>query len=77
MDGRLSTVHHQCDHQSMGRGKGMTRQLIALRTRGLDRGATAVEYSLMVALIASVIFVAVKALGIGLGTIFNNATGMF
>ena len=37
-----------------------------------DRGATAVEYGLMVALIAIVIIVAVKALGTNLSTLFNN-----
>jgi pilus assembly protein Flp/PilA len=37
-----------------------------------DRGATAVEYGLMVALIAAVIVVAVTALGSKLNTIFNS-----
>jgi len=37
-----------------------------------DRGATAVEYGLMVALIAAVIVVAVAALGDKLKTIFNG-----
>jgi pilus assembly protein Flp/PilA len=37
-----------------------------------DRGATAVEYGLMVALIAIVIIVAVTALGGNLSTLFNN-----
>jgi pilus assembly protein Flp/PilA len=37
-----------------------------------DRGATAVEYGLMVALIAIVIIVAVTALGTNLSTLFNN-----
>jgi len=38
-----------------------------------DRGATAVEYGLMVALIAIVIIVAVALLGSNLSTLFNNA----
>lgn len=37
-----------------------------------DRGATAVEYGLMVALIAIVIIVAVALLGHNLSTLFNN-----
>jgi pilus assembly protein Flp/PilA len=37
-----------------------------------DRGATAVEYGLMVALIAAVIVLAVTALGSKLKTVFNG-----
>ena len=37
-----------------------------------DRGATAVEYGLMVALIAAVLVVAVTALGSKLNGIFNT-----
>lgn len=37
-----------------------------------DRGATAVEYGLMVTLIAVVIIVAVRLLGNNLATIFNS-----
>jgi pilus assembly protein Flp/PilA len=37
-----------------------------------DRGATAVEYGLMVALIAIVILVAVAFLGTNLSSLFNN-----
>ena len=37
-----------------------------------DRGATAVEYGLMVALIAVVIIIAVTALGTNLNTIFQD-----
>ena len=51
--------------------------LVKLQTRAAalrdDRGATAVEYGLMVALIAIVIIVAVKALGANLSTLFNKA----
>ena len=43
-----------------------------LRIRDNDRGATAVEYGLMVALIAIVIIVAVKLLGTNLSTLFNR-----
>lgn len=37
-----------------------------------DRGATAVEYGLMVGLIAVVIIVAVRLLGTNLDTMFDN-----
>jgi len=40
-----------------------------------ERGATAVEYGLMVALIAVVIIVAVAALGGKLSTLFNGVSG--
>lgn len=40
--------------------------------RDSDRGATAVEYGLMVALIAVVIIAAVTLLGTNLSTIFNT-----
>ena len=46
-----------------------------VRTRNLmdsDEGATAVEYGLMVALIAVVIILAVTALGVNLRTVFTN-----
>jgi pilus assembly protein Flp/PilA len=39
---------------------------------GRDRGATAVEYGLMVALIAIIIIVAVALLGTNLSNIFQN-----
>ena len=39
-----------------------------------DRGATAVEYALMVALIAAVIVVSVTALGTKLKTLFSDIT---
>jgi pilus assembly protein Flp/PilA len=41
-----------------------------------ERGATAVEYGLMVSLIAGVIIVAVTALGVKLDGVFNNVTGL-
>jgi len=44
-------------------------KMAALRS---DRGATAVEYGLMVALIAIVIIVAVTALGTNLKTLFQD-----
>jgi len=40
-----------------------------------ERGATAVEYGLMVALIAVVIIVAVAALGTKLSTLFSGVSG--
>jgi pilus assembly protein Flp/PilA len=53
----------------------MTRTLIALRTRMAtrdDSGATAVEYGLMVSLIAVVIIGAVTLLGGELKTLFTT-----
>ena len=50
----------------------MVKYIAKLRTLMTDRGATAVEYGLMVALIAIVIIVAVALLGTNLSTIFNN-----
>ena len=55
----------------------MTRLLITLQSllatrRDDERGATAVEYGLMVALIAVVILGAVQALGTNLRDMFNN-----
>lgn len=47
----------------------LTSRLAVLRE---DRGATAVEYGLMVALIAAVIVLAVAALGTKLNAIFEN-----
>jgi pilus assembly protein Flp/PilA len=40
-----------------------------------DRGATAVEYGLMVALIAAVIITAVALIGTNLNTLFNSVAG--
>ena len=41
-----------------------------------DRGATAVEYGLMVALIAAAIVIAVGLIGTSLSGIFNNIAGL-
>jgi len=43
-----------------------------VRFQNRERGASAVEYGLMVALIAVVIIVAVKLLGTNLSTMFNR-----
>jgi pilus assembly protein Flp/PilA len=53
----------------------MLSRLIRLRLRlqSPERGATAVEYGLMVALIAIVIIGAVSVLGTNLSSLFNNA----
>jgi pilus assembly protein Flp/PilA len=52
----------------------MLSRLIKLQARlqNCDRGATAVEYGLMVALIAIVIIGAVTLLGTNLSTLFSN-----
>ena len=55
----------------------MLKALVRLQTRisTRDRGATAVEYGLMVALIAIVIIAAVTLLGGNLKALFNNVAG--
>jgi pilus assembly protein Flp/PilA len=52
----------------------MLSRLIRLQVRRLnsERGATAVEYGLMVALIAIVIIAAVSLLGSNLSSLFNT-----
>ena len=53
----------------------MLKYVVKWQTRARkDEGATAVEYGLMVALIAAVIVLAVTALGGKLNTIFTNVT---
>jgi pilus assembly protein Flp/PilA len=56
----------------------MLKVLAKLNTAVLarrDRGATMVEYGLMVALIAVVVLVAVGPLGRAISTLFDNVTG--
>ena len=58
----------------------MTRFGVALQSKlaavkADDRGATAVEYGLMVALIAIVIIVGVTAVGVNLLALFNQIAG--
>jgi pilus assembly protein Flp/PilA len=45
---------------------------VVMRRQDRERGATAVEYGLMVLLIALVIFVAVATLGTTLSTLFSS-----
>jgi pilus assembly protein Flp/PilA len=45
------------------------------KIRKSDEGATAVEYGLMVALIAVAIILAVTTLGTNLATLFTNVAG--
>jgi pilus assembly protein Flp/PilA len=54
----------------------MTRLLTALQTRRVtrDRGATAVEYGLLVALIAAVIVAVVVILGNQVNNAFNSVS---
>jgi len=58
------------------KGNPMLRQIVKFQNKVTqlrdERGATAVEYGLMVALIAVVIIVAVSALGTNLTGIFNK-----
>ena len=50
----------------------MTKALIKLQQLRSEKGATAVEYGLMVALIAIVIIVAVALVGTNLKGVFNE-----
>jgi pilus assembly protein Flp/PilA len=50
-------------------------RLAALRDGGSDRGVTAVEYGLMVSLIAVVIIGAVRLIGTNLNTMFTAVAG--
>ncbi|HEY9469678.1 MAG TPA: Flp family type IVb pilin [Propionibacteriaceae bacterium] len=50
----------------------MTKLAAKLQTLRNEKGATAVEYGLMVALIAVIIIVAVAALGENLSTLFDD-----
>ena len=53
-------------------GTHMTKLAAKLQTLRNEKGATAVEYGLMVALIAVIIIVAVAALGDNLSTLFDT-----
>ena len=53
----------------------MSKHLIKFQARITERGATAVEYGLMVALIAIIIIVAVALLGTNLSGIFDKTAG--
>jgi pilus assembly protein Flp/PilA len=63
-------------HSSPMKGTDMLSRLVKFQTKVAalrsDRGATAVEYGLMVALIAIVIIVAVTLLGTNLSSLFNT-----
>ena len=51
----------------------MTKLLATIRKS--DKGATMVEYGIMVALIAVIVMVAVGPLGTAISTMFANITG--
>jgi len=53
----------------------MTKYIAKFQSKMNERGATAVEYGLMVALIAIVIIVAVSLLGGNLSGLFNKVAG--
>ena len=56
----------------------MLRCVVALKGLQCDeKGVTAVEYGLIVALIAAVIFATVATLGTNLGTTYNNVAANF
>ena len=60
-----------------GRNRLTTRQASWLRAHILERGATAVEYGLMVGLIAVVIIVGVTLFGQGVNALFFIPAGVF
>jgi pilus assembly protein Flp/PilA len=53
----------------------VTLQSLLNAVRSDERGATAVEYGLMVSLIAIVIIVAVALVGTNLSSVFNTVQG--
>ena len=53
----------------------VTLQALVNSLRSDEKGATAVEYGLMVSLIAIVIIVAVALVGTNLSTLFNTVQG--
>lgn len=60
------------------RGRGLRwGTAVSLRARTSERGATAVEYALMVGLIAVVIVAAVTAFGLGVNALFVIPAGVF
>ena len=60
-----------------GRNRLSTRQASWLRARSSERGATAVEYGLMVGLIAVVIVGAVTLFGQGVSALLTVPAGVF
>lgn len=58
--------------KAKGAGTGPIMEKRIRAARWNDRGATAVEYGLMVALIAAVIITAVALIGNDLGVMFTN-----
>ena len=55
----------------------MSEQNSGQHSKDNESGATAVEYGLLVALVAAVIAVIVGLLGVQLGAIFTNIVGAF
>jgi pilus assembly protein Flp/PilA len=79
VQGILKEVQEQTfsdHHTSPKKGTEMLSLLVKFQVKAAalrnDRGATAVEYGLMVALIAVVVIVAVTLLGTKLSSLFNT-----
>ena len=73
----VSMPHRPGRHNRLPTQKGITKMLDMLKTyydyyRPGEEGATAVEYGIMVALIAVAIIVAVRALGLSLSGLFGD-----
>lgn len=66
MISRLANLRVACFHVAIV-------SVATSRARRSERGATAVEYALMVMLIALVIIAAVTAMGTNLKSVFNDA----
>ena len=57
------------------KGTGIEMQSLATRFFRNESGATAIEYSLIAALIAMVIVTAVTSVGLSVSSAFNNVAG--
>jgi pilus assembly protein Flp/PilA len=62
-------------HDQLTSSGGIMRTRITKFTRN-DKGATAVEYGLMVALIAAVIIAGVTLIGLNLNALFTGVAGL-
>lgn len=64
-------------HLRIAGGRWLARTAELLRARASERGATAVEYALMVALVAIAVLGAVTVFGLAVSDLFVIPTGVF
>lgn len=64
-------------HLPFAGGRWQSKAAELLRARVSERGATAVEYALMVALVAIAVLVAVTAFGVAVSGLFVIPVGVF